>query len=121
MPLALREVIHDAEFNEIVQCECDSYRTPLNTFFRLFRHDESPAGFIELRDRQIRQWRDDPTSRWFKIVDTETGDRVVGAANWNTFLENPYGGERKAEATWWPEGELVLWSGIWYGVRSIRL
>ncbi len=109
MPLSLREVTHDAEFNEIVQCECESYRTPLNAFFRLFRHDESPAGFIELRDRQIKQWRNDLRSRWFVIVDSEIGDKVVGAANWHTFLENPYkeegSGERKVEAEWWPEGK----------------
>ena len=107
MPLLLREVSEDVEFNEIIQCECESYRTPLATFFRLFRYDESPAGFIELRDRQARTWRNDPTSRWFKVVDTEIGNKVVGAANWNTFAENPYATEsqRSVEADWWPEGE----------------
>lgn len=99
----------DAEFNEITQCECESYAVPLGLFFRLFRHDQSRAGFIELRDRQVRQWRADPTSRWFKVVDTELGGKVVGAANWNTFTENPYTDERKRghpmEAEWWPEGK----------------
>lgn len=106
MPLSFLEVSHDSEFDEIVQCECESYRTPLNTFFRLFRHDESPAGFINLRDRQVRAWRNDPTSRWFKVVDTEIGNKVIGAANWNTFTEAPYAkeGERPVEADWWPEG-----------------
>ena len=33
--ISLIEVTHDAE------CECGSYRTPLNAFFRLFRHDEN--------------------------------------------------------------------------------
>lgn len=107
MPLQFLEVTQETEFNEIVQCECESYRTPLNTVFRLFRYDESPVGFIELRDRQIRTWRNDPTSRWFKIVDTEIGNKVIGAANWNTFTDNPYAKEVEhlVEANWWPEGE----------------
>ena len=107
MPLLLREVSQDIEFNEIIQCECESFRTPLKTFFRIFRYDDSPAGFIELRDRQIRAWRNDPTSRWFKVVDTEIGNKVVGAANWNTFTENPYATEaqRSVEVDWWPGGK----------------
>lgn len=112
MPLELRELQDDSEFTELTQCECESYNEPLNTFFRLFRHDQSPAGFIELRDRQIRNHRTDPTSRWFKVVDTDMGDKVIGSANWNTFTENPYKtatGERVKypikEANWWSEGE----------------
>ena len=107
MPLSLLEVHSDSEFDEITQCECESYAEPFNPFFRLFRHDPSPAGFLELRDRQIRNHRKDPTSRWFKVVDTDLGDKVVAAANWNVFTENPYKGEGKypiKEADWWPEG-----------------
>lgn len=112
MSLSLSEVKHPEEFNELVQCECESYRTPLDPLFRLFRYDDSPVGFIELRDRQVRQWEGDSTSHWLKIVDTEIGNRVVGAANWNVFEENPYGEaedeRRKAEADWWPEGMCLL-------------
>ena len=106
MPLSLHEVTHPFEFDELVHCECLSYATPLNTFFKLFQHDHSPAGFTELRDRTITQWENDPTSRWFKIVDSELEDVVIGAANWNVFTENPYQGEQRAEAGWWPEGML---------------
>ena len=107
MPLSLHEVTDDAEFDAITHCECESYKTPLNTFFRLFRYDDSPAGFAELRDRQIRNWRNDPTSRWFKVVDTDLGGKVIGAANWNIFTEEePYVGMKGTPvADWWPEGE----------------
>ena len=108
MPLEMREVTQNSEFNEIVQCESESYREPLNTFFRIFRHDESPAGFVELRDRQIREFRSDPTARWFKVVDTDIGDKVIGAAKWNVYNKNPYADEKTREesaiAYWWPEG-----------------
>ena len=111
MPLQLCEVHDDTEFNEIIQCECDGYATPPNRVWRLFRHDPSPAGFIELRDRQIREFRNEPAARWLKVVDTELGGRVLGAALWHTYQENPYP-EYKVhpmEADWWPEGE---WAGI---------
>ncbi|KAI4150567.1 MAG: hypothetical protein L6R39_002250 [Caloplaca ligustica] len=103
MPLEFRQVTKDSEFNEIVQCQCESYQQPLNSFFRLFRHDQSPRGFIELRDRQIREWKSDPTARWFKVVDTDIGDRVIGAAKWNVFTTNPYTDPQPVEADWWPE------------------
>ena len=106
MPLELREVKEDSEFDELVRCECESFQEPLGTFFRLFRPDPSPTGFIELRDRQIRWHHKDPTSRWFKVVDSDIDDKVVGAANWNTFLANPYVGKagQPMEAEWWDEG-----------------
>ncbi|KAL8846357.1 MAG: hypothetical protein Q9221_008550 [Calogaya cf. arnoldii] len=110
MPLQLRTVSNDAEFNEIVQCVCESYATLVNRLWRLFRHDLSPAGFIELRDRLIREFREDPTACWLTIVDTDIGDKVVGAALWNTYTENPYPifKEHPMKAYWWPEGKLTL-------------
>ncbi|KAI4275920.1 MAG: hypothetical protein LQ337_002835 [Flavoplaca oasis] len=107
MPLQLHRVSSDGEFNEIVQCICESYATPVNRIWRLFRHDPSPAGFIELRDRLIREFRADPTACWLKVVDTEIGNKVVGAALWNTYTENPYPiyKDHPMEAYWWPEGE----------------
>ena len=110
MPLELRKVSQDAEFNEIIQCECDGYANPPNRIWRLFRHDPSPAGFIELRDRQIREFRNEPAACWLKVVDTDIGDKVVGVAQWNIYTENPYPEykEHPLEAYWWPEGELFV-------------
>ena len=110
MPLLRRKVSQDAEFDDIIQLECEGYAEPINYLWRLFRHDFSPAGFIELRDRQVREFRSDPTSCWLKVVDTDNGDKVVGAALWNTYTENPYPTykEHPMEAYWWPEGEIFL-------------
>ena len=71
----------------------------------------SPAGFVELRDRLIREFRGDPTACWLKIVDTDIGDKVVGAALWNKYTENPYPiyKDHPMEAYWWPKGELCWW------------
>ena len=107
MPLELREVLHASEWNELIQCEHESYVDPFNGIYILFRPDQSRAGFPELRDRQKRWHDQDPTSRWFKVVDTDIGDKVVGGACWNTYTENPYSvkKERPMVADWWPEGE----------------
>ncbi|KAL8994118.1 MAG: hypothetical protein Q9169_005831 [Polycauliona sp. 2 TL-2023] len=107
MPLQLQRVSSDDEFNEVVQCICESYAVPHNRIWRLFRHDPSPAGFIELRDRLIREFRADPNACWLKIIDTDIGDKVVGAALWDTYTENPYlvYSDHPVEADWWPEGE----------------
>lgn len=107
MPLQLRGVLHDSEWNELIQCENEAYAEPFNGFMVLFRPDPSREAFIELRDRQLGWHKKDLTSRWFKVVDTDIGDKVVGGACWNTYTENPYPEvkERPMEATWWPEGK----------------
>jgi len=111
MPLELREVKEDGEWNELIQCEGEAYQTPFNGIYVLFRPNRgnSPAGragFKELRDRQLRWHKEDPMCRWFKIVDTDIGDKVVGGAEWNVFEENPYLEvvEHPVVADWWPEG-----------------
>ena len=111
MPLELRIVNSESEFNELIQCECESYEDPFNSFYLLLRPDRGSSstgreGFKELRDRQIAWHKEDPTSTWLKIVDTDIGGKVVGGACWNTFLENPYPQplDHPMEATWWPEG-----------------
>ena len=115
MPLALREVLHDSEWNELIQCEHEAYLEPFNGVYRLFRPHQSRdargrQGFKELRDRQLSWHQHDPTSRWFKVVDTDIGDKVVGGACWHTFAQNPYpeGKEHPMEATWWSEGKHAL-------------
>lgn len=111
MPLELREVTEDSEWNELIQCECESYEIPFNGIYVLFRphrgnDQQGREGFKELRDRQLRWYKQDPTSQWLKVVDTDIGDKVVGGAEWKTFKENPYTKvkEHPVEADWWPEG-----------------
>lgn len=111
MPLELREHKLDDDWNELIQCECESYSDPPNSAYILLRpktgnSHEAREGFKELRDRVIAQQKHDPTSVWFKVVDTDIGDKIVGAAQWNVFTENPYPEpvEHPVDATWWPEG-----------------
>jgi len=114
MPLEFRPVTQDTEWNELIQCESESYTTPFNGIYVLFRPDRGRAGFIELRDRQLRWHKEDATSRWFKVVDTDIGDKVVGGAEWLVFEKDPYPEvvEHPVRADWWPEGGLVMGNGF---------
>ena len=119
MPLQLHRVppSPSPSFNELTQCICESYAVPLNRLWRLFRHDPTPTGFIELRDRLQREYRADATRAcWLTVVDTDIGDKIVGAALWHTYRENPYPvyEEHPVEAYWWPEGEFFFLCCLWW-------
>lgn len=118
MPLELREVKEDSEWNELVQCESEAYETPFNGVYVLLRPRrgntvEGREGFKELRDRQLACHKQEAESRWFKVVDTDIGNKVVGGAEWKLYPKNPYEEpvSHPVDATWWPEG----------GLQSIRL
>ena len=112
MPLQLREVTSDDDFDEITSVECESFETPFIGTYILLRPNRGPgpigeAGFQEFKERQIREHHDDPSSHWVKVVDTAIG-KIVGAANWNIYETNPFEepSPEPLQAYWWPEGEL---------------
>ena len=47
------------------------------------------AAFQESRNRQWQQTKDDATSQWFKVVDTETG-KIIAAGMWHTYETDPF-------------------------------
>lgn len=108
MPLEVYEIKTDADWEEIIQLEFLSYETPFNPFLVIFT---SPLGSreetIEETKRRQREWHEaDPTSRWIKVVDSETG-KAIGGAQWNIHETNPFANapEKPMSAYWWPEGE----------------
>lgn len=108
MPLEVHEIKTDADWEEIIRIEFLSYETPFNPFLVLFA---PPLGSreetIEETKVRQRQWHEaDPTSRWIKVVDSETG-KAIGGAQWNVYETNPFEKppEKPLTAYWWPEGE----------------
>ncbi|KAI9881207.1 MAG: hypothetical protein M1830_007185 [Pleopsidium flavum] len=111
MPLELQEVTSDSEFDEIIPLQWLSYESPFNGFFILFcptrgSGDNARANSIqESKERQIQWFHADSSSRWIKVVDTDTG-MAVGAALWHIHESNPFSKPPPPlTAYWWPEGD----------------
>ncbi|KAL8808964.1 MAG: hypothetical protein Q9223_003747 [Gallowayella weberi] len=131
MGLTLREVVSDDEFNEIIECEWTSYETPFNGFFQIYcptigtGSDARSESIKECTNRQLSWHKEDPTSRWLKVLDTESG-HVAGGAQWNIYRENPYpNGVEHTDAYWWSEGEGRKFASMalkqWYAPRGERM
>ena len=110
MPFETTEVSADADFNELVRVEWEAYEQPYCRLIRLFfplldnGPDPRAEALKESIERQLQWHNEDPTSHWIKVVDTET-ERIVGAACWLIYEENPYSTQSDAECTWYPAGE----------------
>lgn len=104
------EVSVDADFEELIQVQWDSYEQPHCRLIRLFcpilgdGPNARAAALRESTERQLQWHRRDPTSHWIKVVDRETG-RIAGAACWHIYKENPYSTQSNEECTWYPAGE----------------
>lgn len=104
------EVSANADFDELVRVEWESYEQPYCRLIRLFfpllanGSDARVEALKESTERQLQWHNGDPTSHWIKVVDTETG-KIVGAACWHIYEENPYSTQSDEECTWYPAGE----------------
>jgi len=110
MPLKLLEMQDESEFPAVIQAEWEAFETPYCHLLPLFfpTHGMKPDARTEAMkagcERQTHWFKGDPTSRWVKVIDTETG-RVAGGALWHVFTENPYAKPDDEEISWWAKGE----------------
>ena len=85
MPLVLQEAV-EADAPRIVEIERLAYASsPLSPI--LFPGPFPPEVTNQRAEAMIKQLREDPTIRWLKIVDTETGE-IASFAKWN-IIEKP--------------------------------
>ena len=111
MPLELRPLSSASEVPEYISCYLEAFANPDSAFTHLAApvYSTDPEA---RKDRVLgfsaRQWfahSADPSSHWFKVVDTDQNDKVVGGAKWNVYLEDPFkNGIPRASAYWWPPG-----------------
>ena len=110
MPFETTELSSNADFGELVRVEWESYEQPYCRLIRLFfpvldnGPDARAKAMEESTERQLQWHNGDPTSHWIKVVDTKTG-RIIGAACWHIYEENPYSTQSEEECTWYPAGE----------------
>lgn len=110
MSFKLSEIVSDAEFDELARCEFDAYENPACNLKQLFfpivgslpsaRED----AIKEAVERQTMWHRADPTSKWIKVVDSESG-KMAGAACWHVYEADPYAVVPEDECDWWAVGE----------------
>ncbi|KAI9709700.1 MAG: hypothetical protein M1820_003102 [Bogoriella megaspora] len=111
MPLELRPLLSAAEMPEFISCYLAAFSNPDSPFTHLAApiHDSSASAHQDrIQGFSARQWfahSTDPSSRLFKVVDTERNDKIIAGAKWNINLEDPFkNGVPKASAYWWPPG-----------------
>jgi hypothetical protein len=85
MPLVLQEAI-EADAPRIVEIERLAYASnPMSPV--LFPGPFPPDAAKDRAEGMVKQLREDPTVRWRKVVDTETGE-IAAFAKWN-IIETP--------------------------------
>lgn len=112
MPLQLRQVTSDADFDVLIPLQWTSYEDPFNPFLILFCpiRGTGPTAraesLQESKERQLQWHNADPSSQWLQVVDTDTG-MVIGGAEWNVHESDPYAKppEHPLTAYWWEEWE----------------
>lgn len=105
------ETVTDEDFPELIAAQWEAFESPfqglLRMFFPVFNNDRE-AGLKASIEGQLADYHNEqPTVTWIKIVDTEANNKIVGAAKWYFFRENPHAkhGERKPfSADWYPQG-----------------
>ncbi len=111
MPLQLQPVDLAVDFTELVECEWAAFETPYQPYFRLVApiHGTGPTAradsLAQCAARQLAGVQRDSNARWIKAVDDE--GKIVGAALWKTFSENPFAakdGDARPPVSWYPEG-----------------
>lgn len=108
MPLKLQEIDPEVDFPGLTRCLFESHEDPPQKFFHIFfpihgNTAEAREAAIDEGAVRLKLWyTEDPTSSWQKVVDTDTGI-IIGAATWNTYLENPFIEYTPPEADWFPD------------------
>lgn len=111
MVFKLLEVHNDDEFIELFQVFRAAFTDPGTKLWPLFSGDrgkdalQSKAALNETVQRFVSWHRADPSSHWLKVIEDSTG-KVVGGGRWALHEQgNPYDGQAKTEAYWWPAGK----------------
>lgn len=80
MPFAV-EPCSDADIERVFEIISDTFRHTQPVVDALFPKHDTPDGRITGRDRLLEQKHNDPSVRFIKVTDSDTG-QMVGQANW---------------------------------------
>jgi len=110
------EMTANGAFKDLITAQWESYENPYTRLLNLFFPIKGPgpeAHALRIQESMLRQLHEheksSPSSRWLKVIDTETGE-IAGGAQWFVFEENPYAsgegdGDGDGILDCWDEGE----------------
>ncbi|KAF3020623.1 hypothetical protein E8E14_011680 [Neopestalotiopsis sp. 37M] len=107
MALKLQDIDPEVDFPAIAKCLAEAYEDPPQPFLHIWfpidaSSDEAREASIQEGAERLKLWHTyDPSSRWHKVVDAETG-RIAGGAAWNVFETNPFAEPHDMEVSWFP-------------------
>lgn len=109
MPLEIQDIDPAVDFPALMRVWIVSWQDPPQPVMQVLTpvHGTGPDALdvaaAEAGQRLREMHAGDPSSRWQKMVDTDTG-RIAGCALWNVHETNPYAEEdHDLEATWFPD------------------
>lgn len=111
MPFELSEISSEKDLDAISRELWNSFDSPQcklrQLFFPAFGNsaEARERGIQETIFRQTEWLKADPTSRWIMVYDTAEPNRLLGAALWHIYHEDPHCDESDEDCTWFPEGE----------------
>ena len=109
MPLIIRQVSSENDFDKITPMDYDAWQFPYNPQLKHFRAQFATReeAIVDKKRKSIKSWKTNNPKRFYlMVVDTDTeADDVVGCAVWEVNDKpDPYG--EKTVATWHPEGSV---------------
>ena len=117
MALKVSELTSDEEFSGLMATLYNSYSTPYNGFWDIFKGESE----TECQARYIQWHKADPTSHWIYVTDTETG-QIIGGTQWNIFEKNPYAVPNPPMAAYWiREGSIVNTFSFTLRILALRI
>lgn len=107
----VRQVKTRQEMDGVMEVIWAANYTPYEPFVQLFfpilgfTPAHRDTAIAESKERFWAQHEGDPSSHWYYVLDTVTG-QAVGCAQWVISKTNPFAnGTPKLTAPWWPKGE----------------
>jgi hypothetical protein len=131
MPLVIRQVSSEKDFDKITPMDYDAWQIPYNPQLKHFRTQFATReeAIADKKRLFIESWKNkSPKKFYVMVVDTDTEEEnVVGCATWEVNDKpDPYG--EKTVASWHPEGSVErefaerFINGLWgfIGARVTR-
>lgn len=106
------DFVDDGDFSDLIAAEWEGFENPLQRIFRLYCPvvDNDRAKSLaantqrELEGHQKARSNPDVESIWFKVVDTDAGNKIVGGAAWVFLKKYPRTNKGPSAVERHPEG-----------------